>query len=342
MKSRNSLFTFKLLNSYNTFLWISILLLVLKLEPSFSQDDLLNSPSSLNVGFMLVAKDVPWWKDPNEATDEDHQAMQMCRNEHQTYLETLEGLGFYVESFQNAEDMSASMFVEDPAVVLGYHEGKYHVVITRVGSSWRTDEGDALKKYLEKRSQISDINPSVKQLKFKIYDMRTIQNATLDGGDVLRIKNHLYIGLSPHTNKQGAEYLAMIASQFGLIPHILPVPKGLHLKSSCSLAADNLIVYDADLASQELLELFSKNLKGYKLLAVEHLGSNVLFLGKAPKTGRNTVLVSAAAPKTAKILKEQYGLDVIILSRPCHEDLSGRLTCSSLRFPLAVLGDWST
>ena len=230
------------------------------------------------------------------------------------------------------------MFVEDPGVMLGYYDGAYHMVITRVGSEWRKKEGRALKKHLE--------NPGLqnhfKKYRFVTYDMRKVPRATLDGGDVLRIEDQLFIGLSPHTNIKGARYLAEKARLTGLTPHIINVPKGLHLKSSCSLAASQLIVYDPKLAGEELLQLFSDTLPDYDLMPVEHLGSNVLFLGTSPKTGRECALVAATAPDTALYLEKTVGLQVIRLKRLYHESLSGRLTCCSIRLPLPFAGSWST
>ena len=54
---------------------------------------------------------------------------------------------------------------------------------------------------------------------------------TLDGGDVLRVENHFFIGISGRTNREGARQLSSILSKYGFTASETEVGEGLHLKS---------------------------------------------------------------------------------------------------------------
>ena len=155
--------------------------------------------------------------------------------------------------------------------------------------------------------------------------------ATLDGGDVLRIGARLFVGLSSRTNAEGAAALVQVAALDGLEVVTVTVRDGLHLKSACTLASPTLLVVDPRVMGASDLEPF--RVAGIELLdVVEPAGANLLALG-------NAVIASAAAPRTAQILRER-GLDVRIVNVSEFHKGDGALTCLSLRVPRA--GCWST
>jgi dimethylargininase len=157
--------------------------------------------------------------------------------------------------------------------------------------------------------------------------------ATLDGGDVLRIGAHLFVGLSSRTNREGVEALARVAARDGVEVVAVPMRGGLHLKSACTLASASLLVYDARLMADAELAPLLRHVNGLELLAVsEPAGANVLALGDA-------VVVSAAAPATASELRGR-GLDVRVVDLSEIHKGDGALTCLSLRVPGA--GGWCT
>jgi dimethylargininase len=118
-------------------------------------------------------------------------------------------------------DLPDAVFVEDIAVVLDEV-----AIITRPGAPSRRREcasiADALKPY------------------------RTIRRleapATLDGGDVLRVGNVLYVGKSTRTNAAGIAQLEDIATKFGHVVRPVTVTGCLHLKSACSHVGDRVLL----------------------------------------------------------------------------------------------------
>jgi len=65
---------------------------------------------------------------------------------------------------------------------------------------------------------------------------------TIEGGDVLRICDHFYIGLSTRTNKEGAKQLINILEKYDYTGSTVPLKKALHLKSGIAyLGDDNLL-----------------------------------------------------------------------------------------------------
>jgi dimethylargininase len=152
--------------------------------------------------------------------------------------------------------------------------------------------------------------------------------ATMDGGDVLRWRSHLFVGLSSRTNWEGFETLRRLASDEGLETTAVEVAGGLHLKSTCSLADESTLVYLQGAVSPRSFERLGLTC----LPTREPHGANLLALG-------TLVLASSAAPATAAML-EKRGIDVQQLDVSEFHKGDGALTCLSIRIPST--GRWAT
>ena len=76
------------LKSYRNFLLITLL------GGMFLPLTLKGNQNPINqLAFLLVAKDIPWWKDPSAASADEHRQMQQCQAEHYAYEQTLKRLG---------------------------------------------------------------------------------------------------------------------------------------------------------------------------------------------------------------------------------------------------------
>lgn len=145
--------------------------------------------------------------------------------------------------------------------------------------------------------------------------------ATLDGGDVLRAGEHLFVGLSGRTNAGGVQALRDVAEPRGLRVHPVPVTGGLHLKSAITMATPELA-----LLVRGALDPAPFQAAGLEVLAVEEpLGGNVLGLA-------DRVIVSSSAPGTAATLRAR-GLPVVSVDVSELHKGDGALTCLSLRQP---------
>jgi dimethylargininase len=238
--------------------------------------------------------------------------LALARTQHEAYVATLLALGLRVDRVPSDDESPDACFIEDTAVVTGAH-----AIVTHPGAPSRRAEVEPVARELARDCEVLRMEPP----------------ATLDGGDVLRIGERLFVGLSTRTNRAGVDALARGASPDGLSVEAVSVRGGLHLKSACTLASPSLLLYDPRLIGEADLAPIRAAAVGVELLpVVEPAGANVLALGRA-------VITSAAAPRTAEAL-ERRGLDVRAINVSELHKGDGALTCLSLRVPAA--GAWST
>lgn len=192
------------------------------------------------------------------------------------------------------------MFIEDTVIVLH----AFAAIVARPGAASRRGELDAVIAHLGG---------------MRLF--RVDAPATVDGGDLLRVGKRVFVGMSARTNDAGAAAVETACAGVGLTAIRVAVPRGLHLKSACSLADEQTLVFDPavglDLAALSDLA---------HVPAAEPAGANVLALG-----GRRA-LVSAAAPKTAEIL-DGRGIEVELVPAAQVHRADGGLTCCSVRLP---------
>ena len=82
--------------------------------------------------------------------------------------------------------------------------------------------------------------------------------ATLDGGDVLRVGQTIFVGLSPRTNQAGVAQLAAELEPFGYTVRAVPVRGALHFKTACSYVGDNTLLVNRawiDAASLDWIQI---------------------------------------------------------------------------------------
>src|SRR5215216_8059302 len=107
--------------------------------------------------------------------------------QHDRYVGALERCGLGVTVLGADERYPDSVFVEDTAVVTDRC-----AILTNPGAAERRGEVDEVEKTLV------DIYGNVK---------RVTDPGTVDGGDVLQVGDHFFVGLSKRTNREGAEQL---------------------------------------------------------------------------------------------------------------------------------------
>jgi dimethylargininase len=222
--------------------------------------------------------------------------------QHAGYVAVLERLGIAIEHVEPNDAHADGCFVEDTAVVTGKH-----AVLTIPGAPSRQAETREVLPVLERHCTVQ----------------RMAGAARLDGGDVLRARGTLFVGLSSRTNQAGADFLAEVAARDGLETRTVPLAHGLHLKSVCTLLDPETIVCSPSLGADVGSVLRTS---GCALLeAPEELGANLLALG-------DTVLVSANAPRTAALVRAR-GLHAIEIDVSELHLADGALTCLSIRVP---------
>ncbi|XP_076815031.1 N(G),N(G)-dimethylarginine dimethylaminohydrolase 1-like [Clavelina lepadiformis] len=150
--------------------------------------------------------------------------MEKVRLQHKEYVRTVRSLGLKIIKMDADHSLPDSVFVEDPAVVIGTA-----VLLPKLGHPSRRPETNAMQKVFEgipgmKIHKMEDIDPM----------------ATLDGGDVLFTGQEIFVGQGSRTNERGVKVLSQVFSGFKVTS--IEVNGHLHLKSVCTLAADDTII----------------------------------------------------------------------------------------------------
>ena len=145
--------------------------------------------------------------------------------QHHAYVQALQVCGLEVTVLDPLEEYPDSTFVEDVAVLT-----PECAIITAPGAPSRAAENGAIKTTLEKifRRIESIISPG-----------------TLDGGDVMQIGTHYFIGLSDRTNEEGARQLIAILEKYGMTGSTIPVYDFLHLKTGVTWVGNNTLVAES-------------------------------------------------------------------------------------------------
>ena len=219
--------------------------------------------------------------------------------QHTAYVNTLTSLDLEVIELEPLPGYPDAYFVEDTAVMtpdVG--------VITRPGARSRRGEEKAIEPVLAQYRRIERIHAP----------------GTVDGGDVLAVGGHFFIGISDRTNKSGAKQLGRILEKYGNTWETVPVTAGLHLKSSINYLGNNTLLITREFSDLSLPE-------GYERIIVddgeEYAGNTLLING--------TLIVPFGFQKTKRKLRAA-GYGIVELDVSEAQKMEGGLTCMSLRF----------
>jgi dimethylargininase len=211
--------------------------------------------------------------------------------QHDLYERRLAALGCTLLHAADAPEMPDAVFVEDAAVVLDEV-----AIITRPGAASRRGETASIAQVLEKYRRLRHIEPP----------------ATIDGGDVLRIGEKLYVGLSERTNEDAIAQLR----DFDAVP--IRFRDCLHLKSAVTQVDDATLLLNPQWVDPA-------QFRGFDSIAVdprEPFGANALRID-------DTILYSASYPRTRRRLESRgFHVDVVDVSE--LEKAEAGVTCCSL------------
>lgn len=222
--------------------------------------------------------------------------------QHAGYVKALEELGVKVMVLDKLEEYPDSCFVEDPAVVM-----PECAIITNSPRSSRNGEK-------------IEILPAIKHF-YKDEQIYHIEApGTMEGGDVMLVGKHYYVGLSERTNKEGARQFNEIVSKYGYTSSTVPVTEGLHLKDFVIYLENNNLLLSAKMNEVEAFKSFNR----FVVPKEELYAINSLYIN-------GTVLVPANHPKTQAYI-EKLGYPVKAINTNEFKKIDGSLTCLSLRF----------
>lgn len=219
--------------------------------------------------------------------------------QHEVYRDCLAELGVQVVSLPAQPGLPDAVFVEDPAVVVDEV-----AVISNMGAASRRPEAATLAEALSRYRPLRFI----------------AEPGTLDGGDVLRIRRSIFVGLTARTNQAGFEQFSDLLTPCGYQVRSVCVTGCLHLKSACSYIGNNTILVNRSWIDVERLSEFA-------LLDVpeeEPAAANVLLV-------QDVVIMPASFPKTRALL-EQRGFRVRAVDVSELQKAEAGVTCCSLIF----------
>jgi dimethylargininase len=224
---------------------------------------------------------------------------QRILEQHADYVENLKKLGLQVIELAVLPEYPDAYFVEDVAVVT-----PDVAVITNPGVKTRNGEQAHIEPVLGRYRKIARIEPP----------------GTLDGGDVLMVGNHFFIGISERTNHPGAEQLGKILEGYGNTWNSVPVGDGLHLKSSVSWVSEGTLLIGTPFIGKPEFDDYDQ----IEVDIDESHACNTLWIN-------DTLLTPKGFPKTREKL-ERLGLPIIELATSEFNKMDGGLSCLSIRF----------
>jgi len=217
--------------------------------------------------------------------------------QHKLYCEALTKCSVEVTVLGADERFPDGCFVEDTALVTSDV-----AIITRPGDPARLGEEQIISEILANHKAIETIKAP----------------GNLDGGDIMRVDNHFYIGITKRTNREGADQLETLLSSHGYSSSQVQVDNILHLKTGIAYLGNNIFI-----ATREL-----SNVVG---------SSNVIILDPDEAYSANCLkvndklLIPKGFPKSKQKIIE-LGYDIIEVEMSEFRKMDGGLTCLSLLF----------
>ena len=247
----------------------------------------------------ITRKPAPNFTDGITTSDLGKPSLATMLQQHQAYVQTIRSLGLEVIELEALPDYPDAYFVEDVAVIT-----PHVAIITNPGAATRNGEQKEMVAPLAQFRPIAYITAP----------------GTVDGGDILMVENHFFIGISERTNEGGAKQLGAILEKHGHTVTAVSVADGLHLKSSVNYVGANTLLLTQEFATRPEFDAYAKIV----LDEDETYAGNTLFIN-------NTLLTPKGFPKT-KAKLESLGFPIVELDVSECRKMDGGLTCMSLRF----------
>jgi dimethylargininase len=219
--------------------------------------------------------------------------------QHDRYVGALEKCGLKVTVLDADERYPDSVFIEDTAVVTDRC-----AIIANPGAASRRGEVHEVEEVLS--GLYEDVD-------------RIVSPGSLDGGDVLQVGDHFYVGLTRRTNWEGAEQLSEVLRGYGFTTSFVELRRFLHLKTGVAYLGGNDLVVAGELVANDELEGFDKIF----VTPEEEYCANCIRVN-------DQVLVAGGCERTKEKIVER-GYEVIELEMSEFRKVDGGLTCLSLR-----------
>lgn len=227
---------------------------------------------------------------------------ELAVKQHNRYITALSQCGVDVTVLDADENYPDSCFVEDPALIT-----RECAIITNPGAESRNGEKD-------------EIIDAVRKF-FPEERIEYIKNpGTLEGGDVMMVGDHFYVGRSARTNEEGIKQLTEILAKYGLTCSEVKLEEVLHLKTGVNYIENNNMLVAGEFVTKPEFEKYNKIV----IPEEEAYGANCIWMN-------DTVIVPEGYPTVLKAIQD-LGYKTLIVDTSEYRKVDGGLSCLSLRF----------
>src|SRR4051794_17588851 len=151
--------------------------------------------------------------------------LEQARRQHRAYETALASLGCEVRRLPDADELPDAVFVQDAALVFDEV-----AVIARPGAASRRPETASVVDALQPLRPLRWIDAP----------------GTLDGGDVVCLGRHIFVGQTARTNADGARQMADILRPFGYTVCAVTPKNCLHLQTAITSVADGVVLVNRE------------------------------------------------------------------------------------------------
>ncbi|WP_139652224.1 dimethylarginine dimethylaminohydrolase family protein [Raoultibacter phocaeensis] len=226
----------------------------------------------------------------------------LALKQHDDYIAALKECGVKVTVLPALEEFPDSCFVEDTAVIT-----RKGAIIDNPGAGTRNGEAKAME-------------PTIREFFDDDHIAYIEAPGTLEGGDVMMVGDHFFVGRSARTNEEGIRQFIEILEGWGLTGSEVPLEHVLHLKTGVNYIEDNNM-----LVSGEFIE--KPDFAEYNKIVIpedEAYAANCIWVN-------GTVIVPEGYPTVLEKIQEA-GYKTITVDTSEYRKLDGGLSCLSLRF----------
>ena len=227
----------------------------------------------------------------------EHVDLTLATKQWESYVEALQVHGWDVVEVPPLDDCADAVFIEDTIVVY-----KNTAVITHPGA-------------VSRRPETSEAERVVASLGYSINHIKA--PGTLDGGDVLKVGDTVFVGRGGRTNAAGVAQLRAILTPLGAHVVAVPITKVLHLKSAVTALPDGTVIGYPPLVEDPFL--FDRFMP-----VPDESGAHVVDLGDGH------LLMAADCLASVKVIGD-LGYTPVVVDIGEFEKLEGCVTCLSVR-----------
>lgn len=226
----------------------------------------------------------------------------LALKQHDAYIQALKKCGVEVTILEADERYPDSCFVEDPALIT-----RACAIITNPGAPSRNGEKDEI---------IGAVRKFFPEDKIEYIKAP----GTLEGGDVMMVGDHFYVGESARTNAEGIRQLTEILAKYGMTCSEVKLEKVLHLKTGVNYLENNNMLVSGEFVTKPDFEKYNK----VEIPEEEAYAANCIWVN-------DTVIVPEGYPAVLEAVKG-LGYKTILVDTSQYRKLDGGLSCLSLRF----------